>query len=153
MDPISLITTAIIVGIAAALKPTAEQAVKDAYVAMKTLIQDRYKLSLTDLEHQQKPASQIYVIRTSLERLEVTRDLELLKKAQELLEAVALVDASSAGTVGIDIERATIDGQVVIGRVSTEGNSVGFRARDVEIKEDLRIEQIDTKGQQSSPKA
>lgn len=38
MDPISLITTAIVVGAAVALKDTTTQAVKDAYSGLKALI-------------------------------------------------------------------------------------------------------------------
>ena len=40
MDPITIIVTALALGAAAGLKPTAEQAVKVAYAGLKKLIQD-----------------------------------------------------------------------------------------------------------------
>jgi hypothetical protein len=40
MDPITIIVTALALGAAAGLKPTAEQAVQDAYAGVKRLIQD-----------------------------------------------------------------------------------------------------------------
>jgi hypothetical protein len=38
MEPVSLIVTSLALGAAAGLKPTAEQAIKDAYGALKSLI-------------------------------------------------------------------------------------------------------------------
>ena len=51
MAPITLITTALVFGIVAGVKPTAEQAIKDMYEGLKTLIIDRYKISLSGLEN------------------------------------------------------------------------------------------------------
>ena len=42
MDPISIIITALALGAAAGLKPTAEIAIKDAYAGLKKIIQDKY---------------------------------------------------------------------------------------------------------------
>lgn len=51
MDPITMIVSAIALGAAAGLKPTAEQAVKDAYAGLKALIQLKYaNVSLAPLE-------------------------------------------------------------------------------------------------------
>jgi hypothetical protein len=54
MDPVTLIVAALAAGAAAGLKPTAEQAVKDAYAGVKAFILNKYpSLSLEPLE--QKP--------------------------------------------------------------------------------------------------
>jgi hypothetical protein len=42
MDPVTLIVTAIVAGAAAAAKPTAEQAVKDGYAGLRTLIRRKF---------------------------------------------------------------------------------------------------------------
>src|SRR2546421_1289448 len=42
MDPISIIVAALVTGAAAALKPTTEQVIKDAYAGMKGLVQRKY---------------------------------------------------------------------------------------------------------------
>jgi hypothetical protein len=57
MDPITIIVTALAAGAAAGLKPTAEQAIKDAYAGIKVLMLRKYEtLSLEALE--QKPDSE-----------------------------------------------------------------------------------------------
>jgi hypothetical protein len=58
MDPISLVVSTLAAGALAALKPTAEQAVKDAYGGLKSLIQRRYgSVDLSQIEKKPKSSS------------------------------------------------------------------------------------------------
>ena len=54
MDPITAITTAIATGAAAAISPTAKQAVQDLYAGVKKLIQDKYHRANSSLEALEK---------------------------------------------------------------------------------------------------
>ncbi len=153
MDPITLITSAILVGIVAALKPTAEQAVKDGYSGLKTFIQDRYRISLENLEQKPKSEGHLAVVKSDLEEAKATEDKELLEKAQALIEAVSKTDPNSAQTVGIDLERVKVEGSLILGRINAEQGAIGFRGKNIEVKHDMRIDQIDAKGARNDPKA
>ena len=58
MDPITVIVAALAAGAAAGLKPTAEQAIKDAYAGLKALILARYNRAAPALDQlEQAPES------------------------------------------------------------------------------------------------
>src|ERR1700752_1426231 len=59
MDPISAIVAALVAGAAEALKPTAAQAVKDAYEGFKALLVRKFSRSSTPLQGvEERPASE-----------------------------------------------------------------------------------------------
>jgi hypothetical protein len=59
MDPITAITTAIATGAAAAISPTAKQAVQDLYAGVKKLIQDKYHRANSSLEALEKKPNRL----------------------------------------------------------------------------------------------
>ena len=86
MEPITFVVTALTLGIATGLKPVAEQAVKDAYIGLKTLIEQRYKVSLSGLENKPDSETQVAAVKENLTATGADRDEELLDKAKELLD-------------------------------------------------------------------
>lgn len=105
MDPITIIVTALAAGAAAGLKPTAEQAITDAYSAVKGLIKRKYGiLSIETLE--QKPSSQTKraSVTEDLQEAGAGSDAELLDHASALLEAVKTHDPGVAAKLDINLE-------------------------------------------------
>lgn len=105
MDPVTIMVAALAAGAAAALKPTAEQAIKDAYAGFKALIQRKYGLASVDAL-EQKPDSEA-------KRTSVTEDLtdagagddqELLDQAKALLDAVKAHDQAAAAKININLD-------------------------------------------------
>ncbi len=92
MDPLTVLVTALVTGAAQALKPTAEQAVKDAYAGLKALLLrkfgDRPDVRDAVEKVEQKPDSQgrKAVLQEELEAAQAHTDEELLAAARALLE-------------------------------------------------------------------
>ena len=100
MDPITLIVTAIVAGVAAAAKPTAEQAVKDAYAGLKELIRRRFAddgdvtAALAQVEKKPESAGRQETLKEELADAGAGQDADVLEAAKELL---ALLEAHGAG--------------------------------------------------------
>lgn len=103
MEPISVIMGALSLGIAAGLKPTAEQAVKDAYQGLKALIQKRYSVSLDNLEQKPDSKAQQAAIEEALTDNKAETDKELITQAQKVVEEVEKHDAQVAQTIGVNL--------------------------------------------------
>lgn len=107
MDPITIIVTALVAGAAAGLKPTAAQAVKDAYAGLKTLIQRKYasvSASVDQLEASPESKARRNVVEEDLGNTSAAQDRELLEWAQAALQAVATYDPDAARVVGVSLE-------------------------------------------------
>src|SRR4051812_23169941 len=85
MDPISLLVAALSTGAAAALKDTAETAVKDAYAGLKTLLMRRLAgdpQAEAQLERiEQEPEADPGPLKERLETAGADRDDELVRAA------------------------------------------------------------------------
>ena len=88
MDPIQTIITALVLGIAAGLKPTAEQVIKDAYSSFKNHLEERYKISVTNLEKKPDDEIRLKIVKDDISESEALRDEELLNKAKVLTKMV-----------------------------------------------------------------
>ncbi len=91
MDPItSLIVTAAALGAAAGLKPTAEQAIKDAYAGFKQVIIDRYNANrdliqaVESLDEQPDNAQHHAMLETELIKAGATKDPILIEAANTI---------------------------------------------------------------------
>ena len=105
MDPIMIIVTALAAGAAAGLKPTAEQAIKDAYVGLKTLIQHKYKiLSVEALEQKPDSETKQASIVEDLTDAGAANDMELLDQAKSLIDVVKAHDLAAAARININFE-------------------------------------------------
>jgi len=88
MDPVSLITGALLAG----LKDVGAMAVKDAYTGLKSLIIKRFKTQgkpegeLAVKKFEEKPEAWQAALKDSLKEIEVQNDSEIMEAAQHLAE-------------------------------------------------------------------
>ncbi len=126
MDPISIIVTALAAGAVSAIKPTAQKAIKDAYTAMKAVIQRKYQtLSIETLEHKPHSEAERASLVKGLTAIGAQGDQELLDLARQLLDTIKTHDRAAATTLNIDFEQieaayfklkdAAADGSVNVG--------------------------------------
>lgn len=144
MDPISIIVTALVSGAAAAIKPTTEQVIKDAYAGIKQLIQNKYKgVNVAVLESDPASKSRQGVVKEDLEKTEAGQDEQLLLKAKALLEAIEAHAPDVPKTVGLtlkDIKAASLSA----GRIHVKGNNpTGVIAEHLDIAKEIRFDSIE----------
>ncbi len=152
MDPTSIIFMALVTGAAAALKPTTEQAVKDAYTGIKHLILDRYRsVSVTMLEVDPANKSRQDVIKQDLEKTTAGQDEELLREAKSLLDAVQAHASDAAKAVGVDLE--DIKGATLrIDSILAEGtDATGLKAKQLNISGDIEIKGVTARNRGDVP--
>ena len=110
MEPITtIIAGAIAMGAAAGLKPTVEQAVKDAYAGLKKLIQDRYGSNEDVVDAvdyvSKKPEAEKRreALEEALEEAGAGRDTELATAAKQVVVAVETHAPDLPESIGMDI--------------------------------------------------
>ncbi len=148
-----ILVQALVAGAAAALKPTAGQAVQDAYNGLKTLIAQKYaRVSDPIQQLEQKPESAMRqgVVQEELEETGAAADEEVLREAERLLEAVKSEAPDVARTVGVsmeDIEAASIRLKDII---ATGAGSTGVRMNKVRATGDIDIQGVRAGGSSDS---
>jgi hypothetical protein len=123
VDPITIIVGALVAGVAAAAKPTAEQAVKDAYAGLKALIQrkfgERGDVAAAVEQVASKPESEPRqaVLKEELAEAGAAEDAEVLAAAKELLALLRpqAADQSQVATADRGSAAATGRGAAVVG--------------------------------------
>jgi hypothetical protein len=154
MDPISIIVMALVTGAAAALKPTTEQAIKDAYAGMKGLIQRKFgRVNVAVLETD--PASKVRqaVVQEDLEKAGAGQDEELLTNAKALLDAIQTHAPDVPKAVGLDLE--DIKGaSLTAERILAEGpHATGVKVKGADIQGDIRVSDVTARsGEETPPK-
>lgn len=106
IDPISVIVTALTLGAAAGLKPTAEQAIKDAYGGLRRLIVDRYQTARTGVDLiETEPDSETFqeTARKLLAKTEAGQDEELLRQARTVVQTVEQLAPETAAKINIKL--------------------------------------------------
>src|SRR5262245_9339806 len=122
MEPLSLVFTALATGATAALKPVAEQGVKDAYASLKALIQRKWnRVEIESLERDPTDADRRALVKKELERADGLVDREVLERAQTLLAAVRQHDPAAATEAGITLEDLEAGAEVDIEDVVAQG--------------------------------
>lgn len=150
MDPISLIVTALVAGAAAGLKPTAEQAVKDAYAGLKALIQHNYTAvvpSVEQLENNPESKARRAVVEEDLSKTGADGDAKLLMQANAMLDAVKTHDLEAARVVGVslkDIEGATLRLNEILAQGT--GPVTGVEIKNAKISGDIDISGVQAFG-------
>jgi len=98
MDPISLIVSAVVAGVSAALQDTAGQTIKDAYAGLKSLLKRKFggkPLAVSVLDnYEQQPDVWQKRLETQLTEIGADEDEEIIRAAQQVL---ALADPEGAG--------------------------------------------------------
>ena len=134
MDPISAMVAALVAAAAEAAKPTAVQAVKDAYEGFKALIVRKFAKSSTPLQAvEEKPTSETRqsALKEELADAHADRDAEILSALQQLTatlkqyapQSVAHLSAVVSG--GINVQGGTYQGPVSIAGGNTTIQSGG----------------------------
>jgi hypothetical protein len=152
MDPISIIVTALIAGAAAALKPTTEQLIKDAYAGVKDLIQRKYaSVNVPMLEADPASKARQAVVKENLEKADAGKDEDLLREAKALLDAVQAHASDIPGAVGLDlqdIKGASLSAEHIL----AEGRgATGVKAKGVEVTGDIRISDVTARSTEEAP--
>ncbi|HJU40862.1 MAG TPA: hypothetical protein VJ724_14925 [Tahibacter sp.] len=138
MDVIGLIATAIASGAAAAVEPTTANIVKDAYAALKALIRHKWAhVSLEALERKPDSKAQRDAVEESLKEADAGRELEVVRQAKVVIEAVREHAAQAAAKAGIRIADLDAYASVRIENLFAGGNieieSVVARTGDIVI--------------------
>lgn len=103
MDALTIITTALALGAGAGAKAAVEQAVKDTYAALKSLVLGKFgskgdtAKALESVEAKPDSEARKAVLKEALDEAGAARDQEVADKAAELL---MLVEGRSPGATG-----------------------------------------------------
>lgn len=156
MEPVTMIVMALAAGAAAAVKPTAEQAVKDAYAGLKALIVRKYSrasASVEALETAPESKNRRGVVEEDLAQTEAALDADVRQQAQVLLDAIQKNDPGVARVVGVDLEdiRAAMVKLANI-EASGAGSVTGVRVKGADVQRDIDISGVRATGS-TDPKA
>lgn len=149
MEPITAIVTALVLGAAAALKPVAEQAVKDSYAALKALITRKYaQVPLNQLEANPSSKSRRGVVEEDLAAAQADHDPEVLQHTHALLEALQREAPHTAAAIGVDLQ--DIEGAALAIRRVTATNT-GVKVENAKMTGDITIEDVQAGGSGGLP--
>jgi len=146
MDPAATpIATALALGAAAILKPTAEQAIKDTYVSLKALIKRKYAgVSVEQLEAAPESAESRSLITQELATTDADKNDEVLSKTRQLLEAIISHAPNAADAIGVDLARIKATSLTLENIIAT------LRVQDADVNGPITLKNI---GTDRSPKA
>lgn len=152
MDPISIIVTALVTGAATALKPVAEQAIKDAYAGLKRLIQQKYgRVDVAVLETDPASKARQAVVQEDLAKAGAGQDEELIRKAKALLDAIQIHAPNVPKAVGVDLEDIKA-ASLTAERILAEGPHVtGVKIKGANIQRDIRISDVTARSGEDTP--
>jgi len=143
-------------GAAAGLKPKAEEAVKDAYDGIKTLILRKYgDVGLDAVERKPASKSKKDSLAEDLADAGAADDEELLRQAKALTQLVEEYAPKTAGAIGIKLADIRAIGSVKVEDLIASGAAarVEVDARNVEAGGDVVIKGLQAKGgEQPDPK-
>lgn len=148
MDPISTIVAALVAGTVEAAKPTAVQAVKDAYGGLKALIVRKFSGATTPLQSvEEKPASESRqsALKEELADTGIDRDAEIARALQQLVatlqqHAPQSVTHFAATVDGINVQGSNFHETAnIVGRDQVINNiTVGSVDRGIDLAAVLR---------------
>jgi len=131
MDPLTLIMTAIGLGVAGGLTDTTKKAIADIYAHLKQVLQEKHQISLTNLEANPTSEVQKGAIRESLSSKSNTAlsDKELITTAQNVIHTV---EKHQPQLVRLIIEGNEVGGDSLIEDVHlNDGTSMEVRGNKV----------------------
>jgi hypothetical protein len=135
-----MIVAAVAAGAAAGVTGAAEQAVADAYQAVKRLIAGRYgSVEVEVVERQPESSARRAVLAEELESAGAGDDEELLTAAERVLVAVHRHAPHAADAVGVEL-REVRAGELTISDISSAG--AGVRAENMSVEGSFTISGI-----------
>lgn len=130
MEPLTLIVTALTLGIAAGLQSSAEQVIKDAYQSLKQLIERRYTINLGGLEGKPDSEVQRAAVNESLADAKADQDEDVLDKAKALIRLIESKQPETIARLNIDITDVEAASITVTGVQATgKGATAEVKAR------------------------
>ncbi|GGL05784.1 hypothetical protein [Nocardia jinanensis] len=124
MEPVTMAVAAVAAGAAAGLTGAAEQAVTDAYQAVKRLIGGRYQsVDVEIVERQPESNNRRAVLAEELEQAGAGDDEELLVAARRVLVAVHRHAPQAAAVVGVRLQEVRA-GELTITDITSTGSGV-----------------------------
>src|SRR4051812_35906563 len=140
VDPVSLIVSAIALGASNGVRDTVASAVRDAYDAVKRLLQQRYAdVDVTAVERRPDSEPKRNSLVEDLDEAGAGADAELLEAARQLIAQVREHDPDAGRVVGIDLERVVAE-SLRISDVASTG--AGVRVRDSQFRGDVDIQGV-----------
>lgn len=140
MDPVTIIATALALGATAGIKSVAEQAVRDCYEGLKSLIKARYSSVAIDLL-EQKPESvkRRKVVEEDLADAGADQDEEVLLKAKALLDALASSTSNDVLVSGVELKDIKAASLTLADIIAT---GTGVKIKGGEFQDDVVIKKV-----------
>jgi hypothetical protein len=141
MEPtITTVVTALALGASAGVKDSAAKAVKDAYSALKEVIQHKYQTaSVPSLENAPDSHSSRAVVEEALSNAGAEHDPELLGLARSLLDAIQEHAPEACDAIGVDLEHIRA-ASLRISEVLSSGT--GVKVNDAALEGEISISGI-----------
>jgi hypothetical protein len=137
MGLIEIIVAALATGAAAGLKPTVEQAVKDAYQGLRSLITQKYgHVDLAPLESKPESSGKHESVARDLTAAGAARDPDLLAQAKAVLDAIAAHAPDAARAAGVDLEKLKA---AALRIHDVDASGTGVRVRESEFAGEIEI--------------
>ena len=111
MDPVTLVVSALLGGLAAGLTDTAKAATKDIYDALKSRLMKKAEKNedaqdaIAKIEKQPDSKARQELLKEELGKLSLNNDEELLKLAQSLLDALK-ESGDKSGKYNVDVQNS-----------------------------------------------
>ncbi len=145
MDPLTSIVMALALGAAAGLKPTAEQAVKDAYGSLKEFLKRKYAtVNVEVLEQSPDSEPRRAVVKEDLASANADTDAELLHKVKALLDTIQSQAPDTGAAIGVDLKDIKAASLTIADVIAT---GTGVKAENVETGGDITITGVRAGGQ------
>jgi ParB-like chromosome segregation protein Spo0J len=137
MGVAELIASALAAGALEGLRPTAEQAVKDAYQAIKSFLSRKYSaVSLTAVEGMPESAAKRASLAEDIAVAKADRDAELSQLVQTLVDALKHDSARIKTAIGVDLANISAK-NLKISDVDSTGD--GVRIHGAKVDQDITI--------------
>lgn len=148
MEPvITTLLTAFVIGAAGGAAKTGEQAILDAYTALKHIITKSYSTATDLLESivglEKKPASQARrdAVMEELQAVGASDNEQLVKAAEAVISAAE--NSPIVQSIGMDWKDVKL-ARLKINEIRTRSAAIGFRAARMEVTGEVEISSIDT---------
>lgn len=143
MDPLAFIVAALAAGATAASADIAEDSIKTIYGGVKQWIQNCYQsVRIEELERNPRSEKRQGVLAEELEEAGAIQDKELMRRVQDLRNALSKSEAGrlAAEAIGIELRNLVVDNNVSI--IDIESSGPGVRIVDTDIGGSLDIKGV-----------
>jgi hypothetical protein len=145
MDPVSFVVAAVVAGAATGLKDQAAQAVKDAYNALKRLLTDTHHVDVAAVERKPDSVAKQASLKEDLGDSGAAGDPEVVEAANRLVQEVRTHDPAGARAVGVDLDDVSAE-YIHIRDIVVSGGAVGVDIDRVTARGGIVVEGVHVDG-------